>query len=54
MLLKFSFDKCEVTFLTFFDNFRLKVGFTQIKMAIPSCFLGSFASKKIFQPFTLR
>ena len=46
--LRFFFDKYVVTFPIFFDNFWLKVYF-----ATPA-FLGPFAWKEIFHPFTLR
>jgi hypothetical protein len=32
----------------------LKVDLFDIRMAIPACFLGPFAWKIVFQPFTLR
>jgi hypothetical protein len=44
----FSFDKCEVYFPIFSDNFCLKIDFIQYKSGYSSLFLGSICLENCF------
>jgi hypothetical protein len=54
ILVDFSFDEYDVSFFIFLINFVWKSILFNIRMATQACFLGPFAWKIVFQPFTLR
>jgi hypothetical protein len=50
-LVDFFFDEYEVSFLIFFDNFRLKVAFIQYDNDYYSLFLGTICLENCFPAF---
>jgi hypothetical protein len=48
MLVDFSFDEYEMSFLNFFDNFWLKINFIQYWNGYSSLFLGTICLEKNF------
>jgi hypothetical protein len=50
IVVDFSFDGCELFFLSLLINLDLKFISLDIQMTIPACFLGMFAWKTFSSP----